>query len=670
MRLTLVVFTAIFALACSPGGRHGTHDGGPGSDGATPQADADGDGISDADEGRAENRDTDLDGIPDYLDDDSDGDGIPDSLEAGDSDTNTPPRDTDGDGAPDYVDLDSDGNGIPDAVEGLGDADGDGIEDFRDVDDDDDHVDDVTEVGDPSMPSNFDGDSLPDYRDPDSDNDNILDGDERLRTGDEVDTDHDGVPDWQDDDSDGDGWSDRDEAGDADIRTAPVDTDMDGIPDFRDPDSDNDGLSDADELLHGTARTSADTDGDGVSDLIEVAAGTNPLDGADNPHVRGDFVFTVPYMMPPDPHDDVLNFSTELRIADIYILVDRSGSMSGEIASVRDNIQTVLNRLACPPAGTGDPADCIEDLWAGIGSVGYSGATTAYTHHLDVQPNPMLVGPALATSEPGSCCLEPLYLATWSAATGMNAASAGCSGAGAYPARTDCSTSPAGAGGIGYPCFRPGALPIVLLATDEAPSTGDTYLCPGSMPVIDALNAIGAKFIGILGSGGPAQLTLDLNALAMGTGSVDSGTGAPLVFDGAGAAAAGAIEMGIRTLVNAVRVDISAVPVDDASDTVDAVASFIDHLETLQLGTPLCASGLAETDSNGDGHPDVFVDVLFGTPVCWKLFPKTNDTVMPTSEPQVFIARIEVYGDATTLLDTRDVYFLVPPTIEVPGGPD
>ncbi|MFT7386206.1 MAG: FKBP-type peptidyl-prolyl cis-trans isomerase FkpA, partial [Nonlabens sp.] len=55
-------------------------------------------------------RDTDNDGIPDYLDDDDDGDGIPTSQENADPNNNGNPvdaLDTDGDGIPDYLDADS-----------------------------------------------------------------------------------------------------------------------------------------------------------------------------------------------------------------------------------------------------------------------------------------------------------------------------------------------------------------------------------------------------------------------------------------------------------------------------------------------------------------------------------------------------------------------------------
>jgi len=63
-------------------------------------------------------KDTDGDGIPDYLDPDDDGDGIPDYLDADDDgdgipDTEEKDHDTDGDGIPDIDDPDDDNDGIP-----------------------------------------------------------------------------------------------------------------------------------------------------------------------------------------------------------------------------------------------------------------------------------------------------------------------------------------------------------------------------------------------------------------------------------------------------------------------------------------------------------------------------------------------------------------------------
>ncbi|MDY0000855.1 MAG: VWA domain-containing protein [Polyangia bacterium] len=676
-RILLLKLAALLGLAaCGPSDSGTPGNGNNNNNNNTVQAcvsDADGDGICDEHEGRAQNVDTDGDGTPDYQDLDSDGDGIADSVERGNVAPGSPPVDSDGDAIPDFRDLDSDQNGIPDNMDGMGDQDQDSIPDFADLDDDGDGIADAKELQEsPFDPPDSDGDGVPDYKDTDSDDDDILDMHEGG--GGFTDTDQDSIPDYLDLDSDNDGIPDAIEAGDSDPNTPPVDTDGDLIPDYRDPDSDNDGLPDSLEDPNGngvvdpgeTDPRNADSDGDGVTDLIEVAAGTDPNNPTDNPQAHGDFVFMVPFEEPPSPTEDDLDFSTSLVAVDVYVLVDRSGSMTSEITSIRTNMQTVANNITCPPLGTGDPATCIPDVWWGVGTVGYAGSGgQPYTNHLDLQSNPSLITSNLPTSEPGGCCAEPLQLATWSVVTGNGSAASGCSVTDAYLARTSCDGSPAGPTGIGYPCFRPGALPVVLLTTDEAPTS--TQNCPGLTTVISAANAIGARIVGIKGSGGAAQLQTDLAALATGTGAVDANNGnAPLVMQGDDANAANAIENGIRLLANGVPLDLSARSVDDPADGVDAVTNFVDRLETLQLGTPECTSGLTDQDTNSDGYPDQFVQVIAGTPVCWRLVPKQNITIEPTREPQVFMATVEVWGDNVTLLDTRDVYFLVPPLVDIP----
>ena len=127
-----------------------------------------------------------------------------------------------------------------------------------------------------------------------------------------------------------------------------------------------------------------------------------------------------------------------------------------------------------------------------------------------------------------------------------------------------------------------------------------------------------------------------------------------------------AIEEGVRTLARGVPLDLNAIPQDDPGDTVDAVREFVDHLETLQLGTAECADMLTAQDTNGDLLPDQYLDVRAGTPVCWKLVPRMNTTVVTTEQSQLFRATVTVIGDGITELDQRDVYFLVPPVVDIP----
>jgi hypothetical protein len=86
--------------------------------------DDDNDGIPSIDEGRDPNgdgdfsdaQDSDLDGIPDYLDEDDDNDNVKTKNEDDDNDDDDNPytdaRDTDNDGIPDYLDTDDDGDGV------------------------------------------------------------------------------------------------------------------------------------------------------------------------------------------------------------------------------------------------------------------------------------------------------------------------------------------------------------------------------------------------------------------------------------------------------------------------------------------------------------------------------------------------------------------------------
>lgn len=413
-----------------------------------------------------------------------------------------------------------------------------------------------------------------------------------------------------------------------------------------------------------------DTDGDGASDFVEDAAGTDPGDPGDNPQANGDAVFVVPYQAPPAPAAADLDVVGQLQALDVYVILDRSGSMISEITNVRANLAAAISGLNCPPLGTGDPATCIPDLWAGAGTVGYSGSgIDTFRHFVDLQPFPSLM--SIPTTEPGGCCAEPLTFSVFAAITGLGSASATGCGLAGVAARASCAGSPAANGGFdtfGYPCFREGALPVILLATDEAPlnPSGDTNKCPSwSAVVLPQMANRHARLVGIYGSGSSASTITDLQTMAVATGAVDAANGnAPLVFNGADANATVAIENGIRTLASSVPIDLAALLADDPSDAIDTRAAFVDHLETLQLGTPECTSMLTEIDTNADTFPDAYVGVRSGTSVCWRLAAKPNELVPAVATPQLFRASIRVAADAVTTVDTRDVFFVIPPAPE------
>ena len=638
----ILFLSLLFSLACDPSGS-GTPTRDGGVDGLPSSGDTDGDGISDDDEGRATNVDT-------------DGDGIPDADEAGDSDPLTPPYDSDGDLIPNFRDEDSDGNGIPDADEFTGDTDGDGSPDFYDTDDDNDLATDAVELSGSSPDVDTDADGLVDFKDPDRDDDGIRDGDEQG-----VDTDADDLFDWADLDSDNDGIPDAEEAGDDDLSTPPVDTDGDLIPDFRDPDSDDDGLSDQEERMRGLDWLSEDSDGDGVSDLIEIGGGTDPLDPAVNPRTEGNFVFVLPWMEDPEPLRDTLEFKTSIQFADVYFVFDKSGSMSAEISALATSVTNTLNDLTCDDSGIActddagcgmdqvcslsgtcvqDPTTttCVPSIWSGAGEY-----ESSYRNRRSLQPDPMATSTAIGAISTGGGT-EDFYEMV------INVANGGGSG---------CTSDMPGS--IGCPEFRPEAVRILVAFTDEDSDGGSRA------NAVSALTTNGIKFIGVWSGASGSSQRNDMVALANMSGSVNA-AGDPLVFNGVDAGVAPVVVNAINEVVQGIplRVTIAASELDD--DDGDALR-FIDYLETNTSGTGACTMLDLTEDTDGDTHPDAFPEVLPGTSVCWDVVPHRNDDIQePGDGPLVYKALLTVSGDGSPL-DERTVYFLVPPTVQVPQGP-
>ncbi|HEV8322400.1 MAG TPA: hypothetical protein VG389_12360 [Myxococcota bacterium] len=569
-------------------------------------------------------------------------------------------------------------------------------------DQDEDFIPDQLEGSDEMPPTDTDGDGTPDYLDDDSDNDTISDLQEGLRDTDAGNPDpaaQDGVPDFRDHDSDGDGIPDDVDAGDADLATAPVDTDMDGAPDYRDLDSDADGLADAAEDPNGNGTVdpgesdpfNEDTDGDGFTDLVEVAAGTDPTDAASGIPAE-DFFFILPYMDPPQT--EPLDFMTDIVKADIFFAMDTTASYGGEITNLQTALSTLLSSLTASISDANFGVGRVEDFpVAPFGSAGdvpfglltamttdASGAVTAAVNALD---------PAAGGGDIPEGSMEALYqIATGSGLT---------IGPTTYVPPVDCTGY---VGMLGGACFRTGALPIVVLITDAPFHIPPDYTA-GGLPgthsasmAISALNGLGAKVIGIASNGAARA---DLEYFAYGTqtwlapedlgaapGSTDCYTGlsgaihpaaanglCPLVFDvdDMGSGLGGTITDAILGLAELGTIDVSVDLVGEATSVN-------------QVGTPaapyVLAAGTTSADFINGITPvpppppgaiifgDEFRDVTPGSTVTFDVEAE-NDFLMSEPEPLLFHVVIRVIGDGVTVLDSRDVYLLIPP--EVPMLP-
>lgn len=488
------------------------------------------------------------------------------------------------------------------------------------------------------------------------------------------DLDGDGVPNFLDNDSDGDGYLDVDEHGGAHPCSLP-DTDGDGVPDWHDLDSDNDGLSDGDEVgRFGTDPRAIDTDGDGVTDFAEaVGTMTDPLDPAST-IPEGDFFVVLPYN--GDRAERTLRFGTNISVADVYFLIDTTGSMGGPIANVQSslstsiapeiqaripNVQMGVGHFEDFPFGNLDPFDPFGggEFFGGPGDVAYENVQDI-TDSLTAVQSALNTGLTLGDGADGP---ESHVEALYQTATGEGG-SWSFSGGGTHSiARRTCPSIPDEAGTRrGYPCFRPGALPIIVLVTDvtwhNGPSGGSAYTGISPAPhtfdqAATALSAIGARFIGVAVNGGGRA---EAEEMARRTGTVDA-SGMPLVYDASGGTVSGSIIEGIGTITGGVKQDVGTRTENVAGnpDEFDATR-FIKRIFPVE---GYSADGIAGMgyDSKDD---IVFYGVVPGTQVDFAV-DFWNDVRPPGVTAELFRARIIVVGNGVADLDSRNVYIIVPP---------
>ena len=168
-----------------------------------------------------------------------------------------------------------------------------------------------------------------------------------------------------------------------------------------------------------------------------------------------------------------------------------------------------------------------------------------------------------------------------------------------------------------------------------------------------------ARMIGLVGSGAPAEVRSDLEAMASDSGATNpTNHGAPLVFD-AGVDASAALANAIRTLASTAETDLTLVLEDDATDALD-VRVWIDHLETAQRGTTDCMSGLTDRDADADTYADPYVHVPAQAGVCWTLVPATNSVVPATGSIQTYRGTARLVADGSITVETRELVFVVP----------
>ena len=307
-----------------------------------------------------------------------------------------------------------------------------------------------------------------------------------------------------------------------------------------------------------------------------------------------------------------LEVTTRLLSADVFFLVDCTGSMRGEIA----NIQRSLTSTIVPGA-----LRQIPDVRFGVGAVGdfpvgdYGAPTDlpfelrrAITDDVATVQSAIDNLPSLDGGDEPEAQVEALYqVATGEGLGGYIPPAPGC------PRR-----------GLGYPCFREGSQPVVVLITD-APFHGGMVVTEGHRGIVpppqsfdraaDALVGIGARVVGIdSGQAGP-----DLVEMARRTGAVDD-SGSPLVYSisPTGVGLDQEVVRGLEALALRVPVDVDAIVLDVPGDDLDATV-LVERVVALRAVPP---NGVSRIEG------DTFHDVLPGTRITFALEVRVD--VIPT----------------------------------------
>jgi hypothetical protein len=404
-------------------------------------------------------------------------------------------------------------------------------------------------------------------------------------------------------------------------------------------DDDNDGLSNDDELARGTDPANPDTDGDGYEDGVEVLAETDPTSAASFIPPE-DFYVVLPYN-DPEQHRE-LDFRARLGRADIFFLVDTTGSMGLAINNVRTSLATTI----VPAIG-----DAIADAVMGVGDF----RDFPVMPFGDAGDWPVVIRQAMTAD----------VSAVQTALNGLRAGGGGdvpeASTEGLYASVAGTCTSGTGFGGA---CFRAMSHPIIVHVTDadfhNGPTASNDYgsavaSARGWTSTIDALNAQMVRVVGVAVDSAPFPLPFpipvasrdDLDELARRTSSRGV-SGALTVYTAPSGTVSTSVVDGIVDLVGAAQQDVSSRNEDDPSDTVDAT-TFIHAV------TPLRATRATRFDAT------TFYGVSGGTTVTFDVTFQ-NTTVPGTGRVQIYRAYIEVFDVASsTGLDRRNVYVVIPP---------
>ncbi len=349
-----------------------------------------------------------------------------------------------------------------------------------------------------------------------------------------------------------------------------------------------------------------------------------------------------------------LDVSTQLLSADVFFLIDCTGSMRGEIL----NIQRGLSGTIVPGV-----AEQIPDVRFGVGAVGdfpregYGAAgDAAFQLRRSITDD---IGAVQAAIDglpfwDGDDLPESQTEALYQVATGegLDDLSDGVGGSYFIHPAPGCAQP-----GLGYPCFREGSQPVVVLITDAPFHNGPGGVYPyfgiNETPhtfdqAIAALQRLGIRVIGISSPSDEAQE--HLGEVSRRTGAVDS-EGNPLVYSvsPSGNGLDEEVVRGIESLALRVPLDVDAVVLDWPGDDLDATI-LVDRVVAVRADPP---TGVSRIEG------DTFYDALPGTRLFFTLYVDTS--VIPTPPTsQVYPVIVQIRGNRVSVLREEVINIAVP----------
>jgi hypothetical protein len=343
-----------------------------------------------------------------------------------------------------------------------------------------------------------------------------------------------------------------------------------------------------------------------------------------------------------------LDIEAQLARADVLFLVDTTASMQDEIDQIRDGLRDRIApgiSAAIPDSALGVASfdDFPADPCGQAGDVPFELLTPITDDLTRVQAAVDSLDLGNGVDRPESQ-VEALYQVATGAGLGSYVPpSFGCPG-----------------GGVGYPCFRPEALPVVLLITDapfhNGPGGTNTYSCalfpsPHTYDeAVDALNQLRARVMGLYSGDGKGRG--DLRAIATDTGAIEGGE--PLVFDigTSGENLSDQVVAAIETLADVIEFDVDTVLVDpDLTDDIDP-RDFVESIRPVRAEPMDRIERIDETTGS-------FIGVRAGTRVFFELRIRAGAAV-PGPEPQRFLLEIVFRGDRRTRLGSRLIELVIP----------